>query len=793
MRGRALPVVLVTLVVVVGSSGMAAGLQFGLDAGASAAADCTGRTSVPSELDIGSAEVGESTTESFTFKNVLDQDVSVSGLSIGGEDADAFEIVGGGGSVTVGSGECHTIEIRFTPDEAGDYDASLSVTASGRSESTALDGQGVEPAFPDAEMSPTDHDFGSVRVGSTSNTTFVVRNTGDAPLAIEDATVGGDSAFSTDGGLPDVLGAGERAELTVRYDPSETGASQGTLEVTTNDSDDGTLTADLTGEGIETDMSVSPASLSFDSVSVGSTSQLSVDLTNEGTEPIEVTGLSIQGEDASVFAIVEGGTTTIEAGESASVTVEFTPQQAVGYGGALQIETASDQVPTAGVSLSGSGSAPDIKVAPGSVNFGKTVTSDIVTRDLRVINQGSEPLELTSLELVGSNTGAFSVIGDAAPITVPAGETRALTVQFSPSEAGSFSASLVVGSNDPDEGTKSIYLSNTRTTVEQSTKETQEGTTESDIQVDDAEDNDTFTFAFSSSDDGAQTLRSGAAAAGALSAHDSNVSLTVMNLTIDQGGDFGLGVTSADRELATTPGFELQPRNGTEPVGYLNVSHTIPDENIEQVEFKHRVSKERLAELDADVEDYALYRYTDGEWVELNTTVVAETGTAYIVQATSPGLSDFTSGVKQPKFRVVNADVDVTKINRGEDVGVRVTIRNDGGADGTYTTRLILDQEVVATQDATIAAEGKRVVTFQQEISDPGTYTVQVNNVTVDDVEVTAEELNQTPATATATDATEGGEGGEGGDASTDAGAPGFGVVVALVALLAAAALVRRD
>jgi PGF-CTERM protein len=787
MRRRALPVVLVTLLVVVGSSGMAAGLQFGPAAGAAADADCTGRTSPPSELDIGTAEVGESTTESFTFKNVLDREVQVSGLSVGGEDADAFELVGGGGSVTVGPGECHTIEIEFTPDEAGDYDATLSVSASGRSESTALDGEGVEPAFPEAEMSPAEHDFGSVRVGSTSNTTFVVRNTGDAPLAIEDAAVGGDGAFSTDGTLPDVLAPGEKASLTVRYDPTETGGSEGTLEVRTNDSDDGTLTAALTGEGIETDMSVSPASLSFDAVSVGESATRTVDLTNEGTEPIEVTGLSIQGEDSGVFAIVEGGTTTIGSGETASMTVAFTPQQAVGYGGTLQVETASDQVPTAGVSLSGSGAAPDIKVAPGSVNFGKTVTSDVVTRDIRVINQGSEPLELTSLETVGANPGAFSVVGDSAPITVPAGETRALTVQFAPSEAGSFSASLLVGSNDPDEGTTSIYLSNTRTTVEQSTSQTQEGTTESDIQVDDAEENDTLTFAFSSGEDGAQTFRSGAAAASALSQDDSNVSLTVMNITVNRGGDFGLGVTSAERELGTTPAFELQSRNGTEPVGYLNVSHTIADDNIDQVEFKHRVSKQKLAELDADVEDYALYRHTGGEWVELDTTVVAETETAYVVEATSPGLSDFTSGVKQPKFRVVDADVDVTKINRGEDVGVRVTIRNDGGADGTYTTELILDGEVVATQDATIAAEGKRVVTFQQEISDPGTYTVQVNNVTVNDVEVTAAELNETPATATAT------EGGDGDDGPTETGAPGFGVVVALVALLAAAALARRD
>jgi PGF-CTERM protein len=187
------------------------------------------------------------------------------------------------------------------------------------------------------------------------------------------------------------------------------------------------------------------------------------------------------------------------------------------------------------------------------------------------------------------------------------------------------------------------------------------------------------------------------------------------------------------------------------------------------------------------VEEYALYRYHGGEWVELNTTVVTEADSYYVVRATSPGLSDFTSGVKQPKFRLVDGNVTVTKITTGEDVGVRVKIRNDGGADGTYTTKLLLNDEVVSQKDATISADSKRVVTFEQEISDPGTYTVVVNNVTISDVEVTAEELNQTASNPDGTSD-------PGGEGETNTRTPGFGLLVAIVALLAGAVLLgRRD
>lgn len=768
-QAKAALVVAVVVVTVLGTVGHPVGATF-----ADSATDCEGRTSVPEQLDIGTVEVGETTEASYTFKNPTDQSISF-GVSIGGPDADAFSIVSAGGG-SVGGGQCVTVTISFTPDSPGDYDASLSASASGESASTSLDGQGVEPAEPEAGFAPESHDFGNVEVGSSATTTLVLTNDGDAPLAVDGASISGSEQFTLDGELPEQLGPGQQVAVPVTYAPSETGAAEATVSVSTNDSD-ADLSATVAGEGIETELSLSSASMSFGDVSVDDSRELSVTLTNNGTEPIQVSDVRLNGPEGAWTVVESPG--SIGPGESAQLTVRFTPEQARGYGGTIIIETESDAAPDLGVSLSGSGTASRLQAAPPSVNFGATVTDEIHTRDVTLFNRGSEPLAIDSLSIVGPNSGAFSIVSGASGVLEP-GERTTVTIRFAPSQATPHSATLVVDSNATS-GASSIYLSNTQTTVEQDTRNTDEGTA-SDIDVNDAEENQTITLAFSGSESGSPMVFSGAA--GDLRAHDSNVTLTTMNLTVGKGGDFQLGVASSEQQFEATPRFGLQPRNGTEPVGYLNVTHTISDENIEEVEFTHRVSKQRLQKLNASVEDYALYRYHDGEWVELNTTVTGETETYFEVKATSPGLSDFTSGVKQPKFRVVDTQVEVTKINTGEDVGVRVEIRNDGGADGTYTTRLILDGEVVAQKDATIEPKGKRVVTFEQEISEPGTYTVEVNNVTIDDVEVAEAEVSN--------DSSDGGS-----DATATGGdqvnTPGFGPLVALVALLAAALLARRD
>jgi hypothetical protein len=139
-------------------------------------------------------------------------------------------------------------------------------------------------------------------------------------------------------------------------------------------------------------------------------------------------------------------------------------------------------------------------------------------------------------------------------------------------------------------------------------------------------------------------------------------------------------------------------------------------------------------------------------------------------------MSDFAVGIKQPKFELIEARITSRKITTGDATKVRVTIRNEGEADGTYRVKLLLDGEVVERRDVPLGAGGATIVTFEQSIDQAGTYTVKVNERTVDEVVVSEDEVDGT-ATETSDD-------------GTGIGVPGFTPLQALLALLATVALV---
>ena len=111
----------------------------------------------------------------------------------------------------------------------------------------------VSPAaLPDIEVDPTGIDFGEVQVGSSSAPLPVtVTNTGNADLEIGAVTFT-NSAFSIYDG--DVTGMtllpGASQIMNLVFTPSSAGAETGTMQISSNDSDENPTTVSLSGNGI---------------------------------------------------------------------------------------------------------------------------------------------------------------------------------------------------------------------------------------------------------------------------------------------------------------------------------------------------------------------------------------------------------------------------------------------------------------------------------------------------------------------------------------------------------------
>ena len=117
-----------------------------------------------------------------------------------------------------------------------------------------IKGNGVSITSGDVTPSTADHtDFGGALVSSgTVVRTFTITNSGYANLTISSITLSGaQSADFALGALTPAgpIAGGSSATFTVTFDPSATGLRTATVTVNNNDSDEGTYTFDIKGDG----------------------------------------------------------------------------------------------------------------------------------------------------------------------------------------------------------------------------------------------------------------------------------------------------------------------------------------------------------------------------------------------------------------------------------------------------------------------------------------------------------------------------------------------------------------
>jgi ASPM-SPD-2-Hydin domain-containing protein/HYDIN/CFA65/VesB family protein len=176
------------------------------------------------------------------------------------------------------------------------------------------------------ECSPCSYDFGDVNTGTPTSHSIQLSNTGTAALTIVSMSNQG-SAFSSDNfRFPMTLDSRTSVELPVIFTPTATGYTDGTFTLTSN-SQNPTLAISVSGTGTGTGsanrkLTVSPATLNFGSVTVGSSASLKATLT---ASKAAVT-ISSDRSTSSEFSIVGLDLpVTIQAGKSTRVTIQFTP------------------------------------------------------------------------------------------------------------------------------------------------------------------------------------------------------------------------------------------------------------------------------------------------------------------------------------------------------------------------------------------------------------------------------------------------------------------------------------
>ena len=219
---------------------------------------------------------------------------------------------------------------------------------------------------PAVSFGPSPLAFGGQPVGTNTQLTETVTNTGTAPLDITEINAGGDYSAPSDTCVGNSVAAGSSCTIDVDFTPSSTGTDNGSLVLTDNAADS-PQTLQLTGSGTEAEAVLSPNPVSFGTVVTGSSEQEVLTVSNPGTATLNLTNATFSGADSADFAfagLTSGcSAPTVPPGASCGVEITFTPG-GIGTRSATLTLTDNASPSTQSVTLTGVG-AP-VTTTPGA-------------------------------------------------------------------------------------------------------------------------------------------------------------------------------------------------------------------------------------------------------------------------------------------------------------------------------------------------------------------------------------------------------------------------------------------
>ena len=302
-------------------------------------------------LNFGNTLVGSSVSQAIALTNTGTSSVNLSQVAITGA---GFNVSGFTGAVTLAAGQSFSLAVSFAPGTAGSATGSLSFVSSSTNSPTtiSLSGNGVQPQI---SVIPANVGFGNVTVGVTNTQMLVISNPGTANLSVTQASLTG-TGFSFSGlALPLSVPPGGSSAFTISFTPASAGSLSGNLTLV-NNTLNSPLAVALAGIGVSpvAQLTASPASISFGSVTTGASGTQSVTLANTGNSSVSVSQISISGAGFSGtgFALP----VTLAAGQSTSFSVTFAPTTTGNLSGSVAVTSDATNSPLT-ISLSGSGAA----------------------------------------------------------------------------------------------------------------------------------------------------------------------------------------------------------------------------------------------------------------------------------------------------------------------------------------------------------------------------------------------------------------------------------------------------
>lgn len=303
----------------------------------------------------------------------------------------------------------------------------------------------IPDAYSDWTLSKDSINFGDVPVGSTKSEAVVITNNGAVPLDLKFYTSIPELTTETVGNIP--VAPGGSVTLVIKFSPTLRGNYSEEVLVASDDPNRPSRKITITAvSSYSSGIDVSPRSINFGSVDVGSSKTETLRIGNNGGSELNV---QISTAAGTPFTVSESNF-KLRPGEIKTLSVTFSPTQKGSFSSSITIVSDDRLTPKVVVSLYGdTGAEFPLIFYPPLINFGTILVNSVSEKLLRLENtsQYITDVTLTISNIVGS---AFSFSsGTSIRFTMVPGERKQIPVLFSPQNKGDYSAVLYIstGSN----------------------------------------------------------------------------------------------------------------------------------------------------------------------------------------------------------------------------------------------------------------------------------------------------------------------------------------------------------
>ncbi|WP_353062608.1 choice-of-anchor D domain-containing protein [Tunturibacter psychrotolerans] len=301
--------------------------------------------------------------------------------------------------------------------------------------------------------------FGPTQVGDATETqTVTLSNTGTTTLHIQpihfipDFTV--QSACAT-------LIPAQSCTIIIAFAPQPVATNTTTNRISAieivSDSSTALEFISLLGIATPSPITVTPISLDFGSVQLGSSATLPVQITNISATPAVFFGLSAS-PNYTVASDCPSTGGSLAPSTSCTAQVTFTPTQTGAHSGLFSVASSLTQLPI-NVSLQGTGIQSHLQAVPTTLNFGSIAIGASAAQTLILTNTGTAPLTNLALTI----TGDYAITVPCTSTTLAPGNSCKITVTFAPSALGPRNG--VITSTDPNTGLQNLNIPLTGTGV----------------------------------------------------------------------------------------------------------------------------------------------------------------------------------------------------------------------------------------------------------------------------------------------------------------------------------------